>query len=314
MKILGFRERSSSRTIIPTSSSSKPLPSMTFPIMAMSTLFATLGFIRLPNTTTTASSSQTSKVYTPAEQGVENGVWKLAKAYVAVNDSGVHQLVSHWLNTHAVIEPFVIATNRQLSALHPIYMLLHPHFRDTTTINALARQILINAGGILEKTVFPGRYTMEMSAVVYKGWDFTDQALPTDLVKRGVAVEDQNSPHGVRLLIEDYPYAVDGLEIWSSIKTWVDEYCKLHYKSNDMVLKDTELQAWWKELREQGHGDLKDKPWWPKMQTIQELIDSCTIIIWIASALHAAVNFGQKKPSGFRCSHRSLVVDFGRPI
>ncbi|KAK1582041.1 hypothetical protein Q3G72_011295 [Acer saccharum] len=38
------------------------------------------------------------------------------KAYVTVNDSGYHQLISHWLNTHAVIEPFMIATNRQLSS------------------------------------------------------------------------------------------------------------------------------------------------------------------------------------------------------
>ncbi|CBI26229.3 unnamed protein product, partial [Vitis vinifera] len=164
----------------------------------------------------------TSQVYTPAEDGVEGSVWQLAKAYAAVNDSGYHQLISHWLNTHAVIEPFVIATNRQLSVLHPIYKLLHPHFRDTMNINALARHILINAGGFLEMTVFPGKYALEMSAVIYKNWNFTEQGLPADLLKRGVAVEDPNYRHGLRLLIEDYPYAVDGLEVWSAIETWLE--------------------------------------------------------------------------------------------
>ncbi|RVX18906.1 putative linoleate 9S-lipoxygenase 5 [Vitis vinifera] len=114
-----------------------------------------------------------NKVYTPAEDGVEGSIWQLAKAYAAVNDSGYHQLLSHWLNTHAAIEPFVIATNRQLSVLHPIHKLLHPHFRDTMNINALARQILINAGGVVESTVFPSKYAMEMSSVVYKDWVLT---------------------------------------------------------------------------------------------------------------------------------------------
>ncbi|GMI96000.1 Arabidopsis thaliana lipoxygenase 5 [Hibiscus trionum] len=240
-----------------------------------------------------------SKVFTPAEDGVEGSIWQLAKAYAAVNDSGYHQLVSHWLNSHAVIEPFIIGTHRQLSVVHPIYKLLHPHFRDTMNINALARQTLINAGGVLELTVFPGKYAMEMSSAIYRNWVFTDQALPLDLIKRGMAVPDLSSPHGLKLVIKDYPYAVDGLEIWSAIETWVTEYCTFYYPSNETVKHDAELQSWWSEIKNEGHGDLKTQPWWPEMNTRADLIQTCTIIIWIASAFHAAINFGQYPYAGY---------------
>ncbi|XP_010530359.1 PREDICTED: linoleate 9S-lipoxygenase 5, chloroplastic-like [Tarenaya hassleriana] len=240
-----------------------------------------------------------SKIFTPAAKGVEGSIWQLAKAYVAINDSGYHQLISHWLHTHATMEPFIISANRQLSVVHPIYKLLHPHFRDTMQINALARHILINADGVLERTVFPGKFSMEWSSSLYRNWVFTDQALPADLLKRGVAVPDPSSDGGIRLLIGDYPYAVDGLEIWSAIETWVTEYCSYYYKTDKAIQVDTELQAWWSELRNVGHGDKKNEPWWPKMQSRSELIQACTIIIWIASALHAAVNFGQYPYAGF---------------
>lgn len=116
---------------------------------------------------------------------------------------------------------------------------------------------------------------------------------------RGVAIPDSSSPHGLRLLIEDYPYATDGLEIWSAIETWVTEYCSYYYPKDDAVQDDTELQSWWTEIRNVGHGDRKDEPWWPAMQTQAELIQACTIIIWVASALHAAVNFGQYPYAGY---------------
>ncbi|PQQ06496.1 putative linoleate 9S-lipoxygenase 5 [Prunus yedoensis var. nudiflora] len=134
-----------------------------------------------------------SKVYTPSSHGVKSSIWQLAKAYVNVNDSGHHQLISHWLKTHAVIEPFVIAANRQLSVLHPIHKLLHPHFRETMNANAIAREVLTNAGGIIEETVFPSKFSMEWSSVMYKNWVFPEQALPVDLIKRGMAVEDRKS-------------------------------------------------------------------------------------------------------------------------
>ena len=111
-------------------------------------------------------------------------------------------------------------------------------------------------------------------------------------------------------MIEDYPYAVDGLEIWDAIKTWVQDYVSLYYPTDASVKQDTELQAWWKEVVEKGHGDLKDKPWWPKMHTIEDLIKSCSIIIWTASALHAAVNFGQYPYGGYIVNRPTLSRRF----
>ncbi|BAF13126.1 linoleate 9S-lipoxygenase 2 [Oryza sativa Japonica Group] len=246
-----------------------------------------------------------STVYTPAARGgtgagaVEWWVWQLAKAYVNVNDYCWHQLISHWLNTHAVMEPFVIATNRQLSVAHPVHKLLLPHYRDTMTINALARQTLINGGGIFEMTVFPRKHALAMSSAFYKDWSFADQALPDDLVKRGVAVPDPASPYKVRLLIEDYPYANDGLAVWHAIEQWATEYLAIYYPNDGVLQGDAELQAWWKEVREVGHGDIKDATWWPEMKTVAELVKACATIIWIGSALHAAVNFGQYPYAGY---------------
>ncbi|CAN8302458.1 unnamed protein product [Cochlearia groenlandica] len=256
-----------------------------------------------------------SEVYTPDEgtsrPSVNDSMWQLAKAYVAANDSSYHQLISHWLHTHAAIEPILIATNRQLSVVHPIHKLLKPHFRETMNINALARQSLINASGFFEVTFLPSMFSMEMSSFIYKNyWTFPGQALPADLKNRGMAVEDPEAPHGLRFRIKDYPFAVDGIEIWYAIEEWVRAYISLYYKTEDDVGNDTELQAWWKEVREVGHGDKKSESWWPDMQSREELIQSCTIIIWVASALHAAVNFGQYPIAGYFPNRPTLTRMF----
>ena len=85
-------------------------------------------------------------------------------------------------------------------------------------INALAREALINADGTIETAFTPGKYSVELSSVAYGlEWRFDLQALPADLINRGMAVEDPNAPHGLKLTIEDYPYANDGLMMQSHI-------------------------------------------------------------------------------------------------
>ncbi|KAH7681305.1 Linoleate 9S-lipoxygenase protein [Dioscorea alata] len=238
-----------------------------------------------------------SRVFTPATEGTEGALWQLAKAHVAANDSGHHQLISHWLHTHAAVEPFIIATRRQLSAMHPIHKLLEPHFKDTMHINALARSILLNAGGILEKTMFPGKYSLELSSSIYEDWRFDQQGLPADLIKRGFAFEDPDEPSGTHILFDDYPYGLDGLDVWTAIKTWVSDYCKIFYPDDEAVINDLEIQAWWTEIRRVGHGDRQEG--WYEMDSISHLTEALTTLIWIASALHASVNFGQYAYAGF---------------
>ncbi|EEF35110.1 lipoxygenase, putative [Ricinus communis] len=234
-----------------------------------------------------------SRVFRPASEGTEAALWQLAKAHVAANDSAYHQLISHWLHTHAVVEPFIIATRRQLSVMHPIHRLLDPHFKDTMHVNALARKILINSGGILEKTLFTGEISMELSAELYKEWRFDEQALPADLLKRRLALEDPDSPTGVQLLFEDYPYGADGLDIWHAIKTWVTDYCSVFYKDDNLVRSDIEIQGWWLEIKNVGHTDKQSETWWYEMTTVSNLIEALTTLIWITSAFHASLNFGQ---------------------
>ncbi|GJR39943.1 probable linoleate 9S-lipoxygenase 5 [Tanacetum coccineum] len=138
------------------------------------------------------------------EPTVKNAHEPLIKDSVPVVEDSITIHNKRRLQTHAAIESFIIATNRQLSILHPIHKLLHPHFRDTMNINGLSRQTLINAG---------------------------------------LAVEHMASPHGVRLLIEDYPFAVDELEIWSAIKSWVKDYVFVYYKNAEDIQNDTQLEC-----------------------------------------------------------------------
>jgi lipoxygenase len=256
----------------------------------------------------TPSSPRNKLVYTHGHDATAYWTWKLAKAHVCSNDAGVHQLVNHWLKTHACMEPYIIATRRQLSSMHPIYKLLHPHMRYTLEINALSRQSLINGGGIIEACFSPAKYAMELSSAAYKSlWRFDMEALPADLIRRGMAVEDSSMPCGVRLLIEDYPYAADGLLIWSAIQEWVESYVEHYYSEPNSVTSDLELQAWWNEIKNKGHYDKRNEPWWPKLNTKEDLSGILTTMIWTASGQHAAINFGQYPFGGYVPNRPTLM-------
>jgi lipoxygenase len=110
--------------------------------------------------------------------------------------------------------------------------------------------------------------------------------------------QDENNSTGIQLLMLDYPYAIDGLEIWAAIKSWVKDFCSIFYKDNEAIIADVELQAWWSEIRSIGHGDNHNETWWYQMTTLADLVETLTTLIWISSARHAVINHQKHAQNG----------------
>lgn len=106
-------------------------------------------------------------------------------------------------------------------------------------------------------------------------------------------------------MIEDYPYAKDGLELWAAIRAWVKDHIDLFYATDAAVQSDVEVQNWWTEARLKGHSDITEG--WILADSKDNLVQIITIIAWLASCHHAAVNFGQYLYAGFMPNHPSLT-------
>ena len=95
----------------------------------------------------------------------------------------------------------------------------------------------------------------------------------------------------------NYYYRDDGILIWDAIESYVREIIGIFYKSDDDVKEDTEVQSWANEVHFHafpGYDGAPDGHGFPdKMESCEDLILYCTLIMYSGSAQHAAVNFGQ---------------------
>ncbi len=201
--------------------------------------------------------------------------WLVAKNAVQVADGCYHEAVSHLARTHFLVEPFVIATKRQLSERHPLHVLLSPHFEGTLYINDSAQSALIAPEGGVNR----------LAAVIgVHSYPFDDAALESQLVARGVDDPDT---------LPDYPFRDDGRLLWAAIEAWVSRYLALYYADDDHVQGDYELQAWAAELLSFEGGRVRGFGEEGGIRTRDYLIKVVTTLIFTGSAQHAAVNFPQ---------------------
>lgn len=212
--------------------------------------------------------------------------WLMAKTIVQIADANFHEAVTHLARTHLLIEPFVIATHRQLPTEHSLFKLLKPHFQGTLAINYAAHEFLVAPkGGVNDLLSSPIENSRVLAVKGLQARGFNADMLPRRLQDRGV--EDPSK-------LPVYPYRDDGLLIWGAIHDWVEAYLSLYYNSDNDVQGDLSLQNWAQELvafdggRLQDFGDRDGK-----IATLEYLVDAVTMVIFTSSAQHAAVNFPQ---------------------
>jgi arachidonate 15-lipoxygenase len=220
-------------------------------------------------------------------------IWQMAKTIVNIADANFHEAVSHFARTHLLVEPFVIVTHRKLIPTHPLFQLLGPHFQGTLAINFAAHEFLVapkgGVNGLLSSTIDNSRVLMVKG---FQSRGFNADMFPKRLQDRGV---DDSS------LLPIYPYRDDGLLVWNAIHDWVAAYLGLFYSSDADVNGDCDLQNWAAELVAFDGGRLRDfgDSSNGKISTLAYLIEAVTMIIFTASAQHAAVNFPQNDIMSF---------------
>lgn len=207
--------------------------------------------------------------------------WEMAKFVVQVADGNYHELFAHLARTHLVIETFAVANHRALAPQHPLYLLLIAHTEGTLFINNSASGSLIAAGGPIE-AIFAGTIdTIQLAAANDRlAFDFYERMLPRDLARRNVT-----NVAG----LPDYPYRDDALMVWGALEAWIRAYVGVYYSTDADVIGDTELAAFCAEVR--GAGRMKG---FAVIETIDQLVEVLTMIVFTGSAQHAAVNFPQQ--------------------
>ncbi|XDV26351.1 hypothetical protein PO909_030095 [Leuciscus waleckii] len=223
--------------------------------------------------------SKDNPIFLPTDSKAD---WKLAKIFVRNAEFAVHEVDFHLLRTHLLAEVFTVATLRNLPSSHPLHKLLFPHIRYTLQINIMARSRLISKDGAISMNAGVGGESLEkLLKRATASLTYSALCLPDNISERGL----ETVPH--------YYYRDDGMRLWDIINKFVAAFLPHYYQHDADVQKDTELQRWISEIFTKGFLGRDSSGIPSSFQTLKKLIKFVTMVIFTASAQHAAVNSGQ---------------------
>ena len=179
----------------------------------------------------TEDTSESNPIITPAE----GNKWKLARTCLMAADGMVHDLWTHAVQIHYVMESIIMVTYGQLSKNHPLLALLDPHLQYTLSVNV---NPLYERGENGKVPYYGEMFPPNNDALVkfmgegMRQFKFRERALPNDIKRRHV-----ENPKLV------YPYRDDGMPMWNAIQDFTREYVDVYYKSDQYVVEDYEFTS-----------------------------------------------------------------------
>ncbi|KAG8718258.1 hypothetical protein FRC09_012927 [Ceratobasidium sp. 395] len=216
----------------------------------------------------------------------EDWPWRYAKTCVQSADWLRHEVAIHLVNTHLVEEATIVAAHRTLPPRHIVYKLLEKHWETTLPLNREARNTLV-PGVIVQ---LAGVKPIELSKFLnyaYSSFNWSRLRIPEDLEVRGFPLVDlEESPK-----FRNYSYARNMALMWPAVRKFVAGVLGPYYEfSDEHVAADPYVKDFCNEMQSSQGANM---PSFPEIKTLDELIDTVTMCIHIASPQHTAVNYLQ---------------------
>ncbi|XP_065178678.1 linoleate 9/13-lipoxygenase-like isoform X2 [Sycon ciliatum] len=219
--------------------------------------------------------SRTSPVHSPES----SFFWWTYSKIVANNANSLeNNIEKHLHNSHFTGGRFAVVTQAEVAPNHPLRILLDPHFRGVHQTNSIGEVSLFSRGSVLDfGTLLTFDGTAEYLAQSYQQWNYREMNLHREVAYRGC----RNLPY--------YPYYHDGLQVYRLLQRYVRSYVRLYYCCDRQVRNDETLQRWVAVLANdiyQGRAGLPSR-----IDSVSELSDLLTNILWLFSGYHDAYNF-----------------------
>jgi hypothetical protein len=212
--------------------------------------------------------------------------WRYAKMVVQSADWLRHEVTIHLVNTHLVEEASIVAAHRSLPPRHVVYQLLEKHWESTLPLNRQARQVLIpdvitKLAGVDKDSL--GNFLKD----AFTNFDWKGLRIPEDLESRGFPMANVvDSPR-----FHNYAYARNMALMWLATRKFVSGVLQKYYDGGDEhVAADPYIKTFCNEMRSEQGAHMSS---FPEIKTLDELIDTVTMCIHIASPQHTAVNYLQ---------------------